>query len=178
MKQFFVNRIMVAVVALCIVPATLMAQDEKTKEKKKNKVNKQVITITRTGDDNKKTVIEIDGDKVKINGKDAADLKDVHVSVHDLKGSGSIGFGKGNMNDFAFNFDMDHPSIFKVDSNRAMLGVVTDDDDKGAKIQTVNKESAAEKAGLKQGDIIVKVDNRKIEDPNDVTDAIRAHKPG
>src|SRR5438067_13241074 len=126
MKQFFVNRIMVAVVALCIVPATLMAQDEKTKEK--NKINKQVITITRTGDDTKKTVIEIDGDKVKINGKDAADLKDVHVSVHDLKGSGVIGFGDGNSNAFAFNFNNDNPTLFKIDSNRAMLGVVTDDD--------------------------------------------------
>ena len=69
-------------------------------------------------------------------------------------------------------------TLFSVDSNRAMLGVVTESDDKGAEIQSVTKESAAEKAGLKKGDVIVKIDSRKIESAEDVTDAIRSHKPG
>ena len=41
----------------------------------------------------------------------------------------------------------------------------------------VTDESAAEKAGLKSGDIIVKIDEKKIEDPEDVTSTIRKHKP-
>lgn len=173
MKQRFLKGMMVAAMIACVAPATLFAQDDKAKDKVKTK--RQQIVITRTGDETGKTVIEIDGDKVKINGKDAADLKDINVRVNNLKGSGAIAFGPGN-HDIDFNFDL-QPSIFRVDSNRAMLGVVTDGDERGAKIQSVSKESAAEKAGLKKGDIITKIDNRKIETTDDVTDAIRAHKP-
>jgi serine protease Do len=176
MKQHFLKPLIVAALFLFVAPATLFAQDEKAKEKEKAKTRKQQIIITRTGDETGKTIIEIDGDKVKINGKDAADLKDINVRVNNLKASGAIGFGPGN--ELNFNFDHVQPSIFKVDSNRAMLGVVTDGHDRGAEIQSVSKESAAEKAGLKKGDIITKIDNRKIEATDDVTDAIRAHKPG
>jgi serine protease Do len=42
----------------------------------------------------------------------------------------------------------------------------------------VTRESAAEKAGLKKGDIITKIGDRKIESTDDVTDAVRKHKPG
>ena len=176
MKRNVLKQLLVAAALVCALPATLLAQDEKTKEKTKPK--KQQIVITRSSDENGKTVIEIDGDKVKINGKDAADLKDVNVHINNLKGSGVYAFGNGQK-DFNFNFDLDEPSaVWKIDSNRAMLGVVTDADDKGAEIQSITKESAAEKAGLKKGDIITKIDNRKIETTDDVTDAVREHKPG
>lgn len=177
MKQQFLKQVLTVALLVCAVPATLLAQDEKAKEKTKAK--KQQIVITRTGDENGKTVIEIDGDKVKINGKDAADLKDVNVHINNLRGSGAYVLGQNGARDFNFNFDLDQPSsIWKVDSNRAMLGVVTDGDDKGAEIQSITKESAAEKAGLKKGDIITKIDNKKIETTDEVTEAIRAHKPG
>jgi serine protease Do len=61
--------------------------------------------------------------------------------------------------------------------NRGFLGIATRETDKGVSISQVNKESAAEKAGLKTGDIIVKIDDSKIEEPEDVTAAIRKHKP-
>lgn len=176
MKQRFLTKILTAAFVICVCPVILFAQDEKGKEKAKEKAKKQQIVITRSGDETGKTIIEIDGDKVKINGKEAADLKDINVRINNLRASGAVGFGPGN--DFNFNFDHGQPSIFRVDSNRAMLGVVTDGDDKGAEIQSVSKESAAEKAGLKKGDVITKIDNRRIETTDDVTDAIRAHKPG
>lgn len=175
MKQWIFKQLMVAAVLFCITPATLFAQDGKAKEKAKSK--RQQIVITRTGDETGKTVIEIDGDRVKINGKDAADLKDVNVHINNLRGSGAFALGSTN-HDFNFNFDMDQPSIFKVDSNRAMLGVVTDGDEKGAEVQSVSKASAAEKAGLKKGDIITRIDNKKIETTDDVSETVRAHKPG
>lgn len=184
MKQRFLTKLMIAALLFCASPASLLAQDEKTKMKEeektrmkeKEKSKRQQIVITRTGDETGKTVIEIDGDKVRINGKDAADLKDVNVRVNNLRASGAIGFGPGN--DFNFDFNSGQPSIFRVDSNRAMLGVVTDGHDRGAVIQSVSKESAAEKAGLKKGDVITRINNRKIETTDDVTDAIRSHKPG
>jgi serine protease Do len=69
-------------------------------------------------------------------------------------------------------------SLFNEDENRAMLGVVTEGNDKGAEIQSISKESAAEKAGLKKGDIITRIGDKKIESTDDVTDAVRERKPG
>lgn len=173
MKQSFRTRLLAAAFVLCVAPASLLAQ--KQPEKPKNRPGKQQIIITRTGDESGKTVIEIDGNKVKINGRDAADLSDVNVRINNLRGNGAFAFGG---NDFNFNIDMDHPSIFRTDSSRAMLGVLTDGNEKGASIQSVTKESAAEKAGLKKGDILTKIDNKKIESTDDVSEIVRAHKPG
>ena len=181
MKQLLVKNFAIAALAICAVPGTLLAQDKnKEKEKSKDKTERQQIVITRTGDKTEKTVIEIDGDKVKVNGKDVADLKDVQVHVNNLRMPKGMtvytspeGFGNFNM-----SFDNANGGLFKIDSNRAMLGVVTDGSDKGAEIQSVSKESAAEKAGLKKGDIITKIDSRKIDATDDVSDAVRAHKPG
>jgi S1-C subfamily serine protease len=47
---------------------------------------------------------------------------------------------------------------------------------KGAKISEVIKESAAEKAGLKVGDIITKVGNEKVTDPDDLSETIKGKK--
>jgi serine protease Do len=58
-----------------------------------------------------------------------------------------------------------------------MLGVVTETAEGGAKITEVTKESGAEKAGLKKDDVITKVGDRKIEDPEDLVDAISNYKP-
>lgn len=177
MKHFILKKIAIAAMVLCAVPGVALSQ-EKDKAKEKEKKERQQIIITRSGDKGEKTVIEIDGDKVKVNGKDVADLKDVQVHVNNLNIPG-FRFEPGQ-NTFSMNFDDfgGGRSLLKVDSNRAMLGVITEGDEKGAEIQSITKESAAEKAGLKKGDIIVKIDNRKIDGAEDVTDAIRSHKPG
>lgn len=62
--------------------------------------------------------------------------------------------------------------------NRAFLGVGTDEDKEGAKITEVQKESAAAGAGFKEGDIITKVGDTEINNPEQLTAAIRKQKPG
>ena len=177
MKQLLVKNFAMAALALCAVPGTLLAQKEKEKEKTKEKTERQQIVITRTGDKADKTVIEIEGDKVKVNGKDVADLKDVQVHVNNLRTPNVMTYRTAPGN-FSMNWNDDGGHLFSIDSNRAMLGVVTDGADKGAEIQSITKESAAEKAGLKKGDVITKIDNKKIEETDDVSEAVRAHKPG
>ena len=59
-----------------------------------------------------------------------------------------------------------------------MLGVTTEKVEEGAEIQSVNKESAADKAGLKENDIITKLDDAKISSPDDLSAAVKKHKPG
>jgi membrane-associated protease RseP (regulator of RpoE activity) len=49
---------------------------------------------------------------------------------------------------------------------------------KGALISEVVSDSPAEKAGLKAGDVIVKIGSEDIEDEDDVGEAIREHDPG
>jgi serine protease Do len=175
MKQFVVKQTLIAGLVLLTIPA--FAQKEKEKEKEKNRETEHIV-ITRTGDNEGKTVIEIDGDKIKVNGKEVEKGKTDGITVQRHKYSGNaVRAFRGQ--DWDFNFDYDQNlSLFTEDANRAMLGVMTDEADNGAKITSITDESAAEKAGLKVGDVITRIDNEDIDDAGDVADAIREHKPG
>ncbi|MGH9003143.1 MAG: S1C family serine protease, partial [Acidimicrobiia bacterium] len=48
----------------------------------------------------------------------------------------------------------------------------------GALVAEVTEGSGAEVAGLQIGDVIIDIDGEKIEDPGDVSTAVRKHKPG
>lgn len=172
MKQVIMKRLLIAGIALLTVPASVLAQNQKEKEDKDNKEKNdlQTIVITRKNISDDKLVIEVEGNKVKVNGKDLKDNKDISVHVNTMKGRGAYVYNSdGNFNNF---------SLFNEDENRAMLGVNTQDDDKGAEIESVTDESAADKAGLKKGDVITMIGDKKIEDADDVTQAIRGKKPG
>jgi serine protease Do len=163
--------------ALGITAAGSAQVKEQAKEKTK-KEKEESITIRKKGDSKEKTTIVIDGDRVTVNGKPIEDLKDGDIEVlrnkhmsemmpllkEKLRAAGGVKMFGGD------NFP------FKV-SSRALLGVVSEKNDKGAKITSVSKESAAEKAGLKKDDIITKVGDKKIESSEDLYDAIGDHKP-
>jgi serine protease Do len=172
MKQIIKNLSFVFMVLILMAPVSLMAQkDDKVKEKEK-KDGGQII-ISRNGDN--KVVVEVDGDKVTVNGKPIEDYKgdDVVILHNKIKDIAALN-GYGQLFD---NYGGNYRA-FTLDANRAMLGVVTEKADKGAEIQEITKESGAEKAGLKKGDIITKVDNTSIESPDDLSKAIKEHKPG
>lgn len=59
-----------------------------------------------------------------------------------------------------------------------MLGVTTEKTEQGVAIRDVSDGSAAEKAGLKEKDVITKVDDQKVTDPDDLSKEIGKHKPG
>jgi serine protease Do len=185
MKYVFMKGLLIAGIALLTVPSAF-AQKEKDKEDKvkedkvkTEKNNVQTIVITRNGNKDEKVTVEVQGDKVTVNGKDVKDYKDGDVRVHSYTGPVIY---RMNGNSFtADNFTWNNGnnfSLFSEDENRAMLGVTTEGADEGAEISSITKESAAEKAGLKKGDVITKIDDRKIDGSDDVTDAIRNHKPG
>jgi serine protease Do len=182
MKSFLSKPLLIVLGTALMLPVTLLAQKEdkdKEKQEKKDKEKNEVhqVIITRKGDKDEKIVVEVNGDKVTVNGKPIEEYKGDNVIVNRHRGGNSWAFGDGQ-NSWAFNGN-DNLNLFNVDSNRAMLGVTTEKGDKGVEIQEISsKESAAAKAGLKEGDIITKVDDKKIEDPDDLTKVIRAHKPG
>jgi serine protease Do len=185
MKRYFLQTLLAATIVAVALPVSAQNK-QKEKEDKDGKEKKvQTIVITRNGDTDEKTVVEIKGDKVTINGKEPGkdDNVNVNVNVHSYTRPETFSriiarSGAGKNNNWVFN-DGDGPmSLFSEDSNRAMLGIVTDMSDKGAEVTSVNKESAAEKAGLKKGDIITAIGNKKIESADDVHDAVHDHKPG
>jgi serine protease Do len=63
-------------------------------------------------------------------------------------------------------------------ANSGFLGIGLEESDHGAKITDVQAKSAADKAGLKVGDIVVLVGKKKIIDPETLINAIQRYKPG
>ncbi len=166
---------------------TVLAQDEKPeiKEKKERKETQEII-IRKKGDKDTKVIVEIKGDKVTINGKPISEFKDGDITIN--KRDVIIGDKYNNFSFSPFNkedFYIDNMSGSFPGGKRAFLGVTTgieneegvDTKPNGAAITNVSKGSAAEKAGLKEGDIITKINDKKVEDPSDLTEVVGSFKP-
>jgi serine protease Do len=150
----------------------VMAQDEKPKNDKKES---QEIIIRQNGDKDAEIVVQIKGDKVLINGKPLAEFKDDEITVNKRKvivrDGNKFKFDGGDLGSGSFSWSNDDAK------GRAFLGVNTEKTEGGAKITEITKESAAEKAGLEKGDIILKLDDRKIDGPQSLYDAVTSKKP-
>ncbi len=151
-----------------------------------NTKKSQEIIIRQKGDKANKFTVEINGDKILINGKPLSEFKDADISINKRNiiikdGKDQFSFNPGDMEVF-FNDKMKN---FSSEEKVAFLGVKTgykDDGQErpavnGAYINEVTKESAADKAGLKEGDIITKVNDKSVASPNDLTDIIKERKP-
>ncbi|MEY4052319.1 MAG: PDZ domain-containing protein [Chitinophagia bacterium] len=173
------------------------AKKEGTKEATKDSTK---VTVTIDGNKNAKVktdidvnmTVVVDGNKVTINGKEV-DENDPRLQIEgknnkriilkkldkNLKGLANIDTEQPKIiednKDEEDNFDMIVPN--QVKSNQAFLGVVTEETEEGAKINQVSEESPAAKAGLKEGDIITKVNDIKIDGPASLYDAIGKYKP-
>lgn len=169
------------IAAALMLPASLLAQKDE-KEKMKEKKDVEEIVIIRKNDSKEKVVVEIVGDKITVNGKPIEDLKDGDVTVRRNRIKDVWAFADGlRAGQGAFNINPGaggNLRMLSVDSNRAMLGVTTEKTDKGVKVEEITKGSAAEKAGLKEDDVITKVGDKKIETTDDLTAAIKKQKPG
>ena len=151
---------------LCSYP--LYAQKE---QKEKTKDNNREIIIIKSGDKEKKLTIETKDGEVFINGKPSSEYKDEDVNVIRQR-------FKSDKN-FLYTPGADKFNFFNNDwgKDKGFLGITTEKTDDGLKVTDVTKGSAADKAGLKEGDIITKVGDKKITDEEDLTDVISSHKP-
>lgn len=176
--------------AACIITGVANAQPDTKDKKIKKEETKTIIVTDNSGKDEKMTIV-VDGDKVTVNGK-PVDEKDenVNVKVIKIKDRSDMVMRDGQFDPFADAWSADGQDLQdrikkevrvrleQANENTAMLGVVTNKTDDGLQITNVSKESAAEKAGLKENDIILSIDDKKVEDADDLTKIIRAHKPG
>jgi serine protease Do len=161
------------------------AQD--VEKKKDGPKEVQEIIIKKKGGKDATYKIEFKDDKVFINGKSLVEFKDDEVTINnktykykqlekDMEGFGRDMERFGQEMELAFGGDNFKGKIAPFMSG-TFLGVSTENDEKGAKIVSVTKGSAAEKAGLLKGDIITKVGDTKIDGPGDLSEVISAKKP-
>lgn len=182
--------------AICLCTAvlaggTVIAQDAKDKDKeKKEKMGEyDEIIIRKKGDKDGKLTIEIKDGEVKVNGKPIDEYDDENLSVRRRRtprvalATGPSRFRSNAIIDqggsWNFSGDIDDPLVISGTANRAFLGVTTEEEgnDGGAKITSISENSAAEKAGLKKDDIITKVGDYNVENPEDLSRAVRKYKP-
>ena len=162
---------------------------KEVKEKKERKETQEII-IRKKGDKDAKITVEIKGDKITVNGKPISEFKDGDITINKREfkvfaDGHNFSFGPGEDIEMLFNGDRMGDFKMKEDKPRAFLGVTTgvnndgsnDTKPDGAAITNITKGSAAEKAGLKEGDIITKINDKKVEDPEDLTTTIGSFKP-
>lgn len=172
MKKYLFSIAAVALLSLCHTDA-LMAQDKTEKAKEKNKLGEydEIIIKQKDVDKNGKVIIEINDGEVIVNGKAIDDFDDDNITVRRRGAS---------------RYKMATPgSPFRTSTNawtlegegRPLLGVNSEDAEGGAKIVNVSENSAAEKAGLKKGDVIIAINDKKITSPDDLSRSISSYKP-
>ncbi len=98
-------------------------------------------------------------------------------SPYDQSGaSGSIGLG------FAIPIDEVMPIVDQMAAGEtpthARLGIRISDSTSGAEIQQVTSGSTAADAGIKEGDVITSIDDRRISGADSLVATIRAYRPG
>ncbi len=153
------NSIMLLVVGLAGSTVQLFAQSEQ-----------------RLPETTKSITIQIDGDEVRLNGKS---LNGDNLSGNSKKRSRiflndqNIIWDEPNVNDFSTN----KKSWEKTDSV-TFLGVMTEAVENGLEVTDVSKNSPAETAGLQMGDVILKVGDEKMGNPEELQKYIRSKRPG
>lgn len=131
---------------------------------------KEIIIEKKEGSKKEKMVIEIDGANVTINGQPADQYKGKERIVIDddiIINGNSIRI-PGQSRTVTVNGN----------SNKPLLGVITDKTGEGVIINDVTEESGAEKAGLKEGDIITSINKTVITSPQQLAETIAKSKPG
>ncbi len=195
MKHFITGTLALTFVT---IGSQLFAQEDKKVIEKKVVTGKRVEGLTLKGTENEEIIIrkkgdkdvnitvQINGDKITVNGKPLAEFKEDGISIN-KRNIRIIGRTSGQPFVFDSDISTEGPSGFGgmqfwndddgKEEKSTFLGVTTENAEDGAKISEVSKGSGAEKAGLKEGDIITKIGSTKIDGPSGLSDAVKAKKP-
>lgn len=166
-----------------LLVATTNAQEFKEEKIKKSKKEENII-IKKKGDGKEKITVVVEGETITINGVPIEDFKDDNIEIRRNKSSNTIlnSPAMRRLNNLRSNVSGENSVFFDGDtwemkSNKALLGVTTEKVEDGAKIIALTKASAAEKAGLKVGDIINKINDAKITSSDNLYTTIGNFKP-
>jgi len=147
------------------------------------------IIIRNKGDKDLNMTVQINGDSIYVNGKPLNEFIDSQVTIRKRKmmmrdGDRMMGFDFDNGN-FQKQFDEEQKRWEKQQKNwqkhkeviKPFLGVTTEKTDKGVSVVEVVAGSAADKAGLKEGDIITKINDKTVDNPDMLADIVKEQKP-
>ncbi len=161
--------------------------------------NQSEVIIRQKGNKDSKVTIEIRNGNFFVNGNPLEKFDDKNIEIVVKKGSyddepmlsittspfrGKAWDQERFQRDMQRNLGMQDMQrkgrqAYRNSLNEAFLGVSSRKTETGgATILEVTKTSPAEKAGLKRGDIITKVNEAKIESPENLFETIHQFKPG
>ena len=161
--------------------------------------NQPEVIVRQKGNKDSKVTIEIRNGNFFVNGKPLEKFDDKNIEVILKKGSyddepllaiTTSPFRGNEWDQERFQRDMQRNlsmqdmqrkamQAYRNTSNEAFLGVSSRKSETGgATILEVTKTGPAEKAGLKKGDVITKVNEAKIESPDNLFEVIHRFKPG
>lgn len=174
----------VAIIATVAAVSSARAQDNDGDAPDVKKKAPKEIIIKKMDDDGKRTVIVIEGGKVTVNGKPAGEWGNGKVMVVPdgrdeklFREDRDLVLRKAEADRMMRDVRIKMLDVREAMGSSARLGVYTQENEKGAEIVRVDDSSAAFKAGLKTGDIIVKVGESPITDPEALAKVVRTHKP-
>ncbi|MEI9933663.1 MAG: PDZ domain-containing protein [Ferruginibacter sp.] len=173
------NKIFLAATALCFMSFSniVFAQDEQDNPPKDKQ--REEIIIRNNDDKQMNLTVQINGDSILVNGKPLDVFIDSNVTINKRK---MVIHDSGN----EMNFDLSQQGdVFRgfgkhwknKEAIKPFLGVTTEKTANGVKVVATIDSSAAAKAGLKEGDIIIKIDNKIIDDPQTLLDVVTSYKP-
>lgn len=179
----------ILVAALVLLPwcaAPLLAQDSTPAGEKKIMITKR--TVDADGTETTETIIKkgkaaenFDVDQYIEDNR--ADNVQLNVRVVDGdENDESIVIKRTKNHDFDWDFNFDHNvSMASCDDNRAFLGVEEDSDedsDEPGLVVEVIRGSAADKAGLRTNDVILKLNGTAVNEWDELAGLIGDAKPG
>jgi serine protease Do len=192
MKKYFlkISGLAAIVVLISLSGFTQGDQDANNQKVKKDKLgeNDEIIIKIKGGKDNK-VVVETKDGQVWVNGKPISEVEDDHITIRRknmniIEDDGDAmellepAMPRSPFRGGVWNYNNGDELINGSPSRTALLGVRSEKTEGGgASISEVTKGSAADKIGLKKGDVILKIDEIKIEGQDDLVAAIHKYKP-
>ena len=160
--------------------------------------NQSELIIRQKGDKDSKVTIEIRNGDYYINGEPLEKFNDQNLEIEKRNMDEEGPMVRAFVSPFRDNLwnqervqreidralsmqDMQRKSreMYRYKSNAAFLGVSSRKAETGgATVLEVTKSSPAEKAGLKKGDVIIKLNEDKIESPDNLFETVHNLKPG
>lgn len=135
------------------------------------------VIIRKKGSKDVDIRIQITDDNILINGKPMVEYKDDSVKVIFRKFDlGDVGYYKELGDAFEGMSKAFGPQ--GVAKKRTFLGVSTEKENEGLEIESVTKGSPAEKAGLKEDDVLLSLNDTKLTSPQQLYELVTARKAG
>ncbi|HSB91788.1 MAG TPA: PDZ domain-containing protein [Flavitalea sp.] len=166
---------------LCLFAGLTAAGQEKTKKPSSQKVSEydEIVIKQKNPGKNARVIVEVKDGDVIVNGKPIEKFDDKEIIVQKRSPRViTLNESRSPFREPGAAYDTKVDGDFHWESDvRPFLGVSTEKAPDGVKVQDVTENSGAEKAGIKEGDIITKINEKKIESPGQLSELVSTYKP-